>query len=111
MEVKVNREIRDYTEGVFFGLSLRQCAFAALACAAAVGVFLALEPALGLEPTSWSCVAAASPLVGAGFARWHGMSAEEAAIAWVRSEVLCPRALLPGHPNLYARLLGKEGRR
>ena len=111
MEVKVNREIRDYTEGVFFGLSLRQCAFAALACAAAAGVFLALEPVLGLEPTSWACIAAASPLVGAGFVRWHGMSAEEAAAAWARSEVLCPRVLLPGHPNLYARLLGKEGRR
>ncbi|HPO77710.1 MAG TPA: PrgI family protein, partial [Thermoclostridium caenicola] len=24
MEVKINREIRDYTESMFFGLSLRQ---------------------------------------------------------------------------------------
>ena len=100
MEVKVNREIRDYTEGVFFGLSLRQCAFAALACAAAVCVFLALDPVLGL-----------APLVGVGFVRWHGMSAEQAALARLRSEVLCPRALLPEHRNLYAHLLGKEGGR
>lgn len=111
MEVKVNREIRDYTEGVFFGLSLRQCAFAALACVAAVGVFLALEPSLGLEPTSWACIAAAAPLVGVGFVRWHGMSAEQAALAWLRSEVLCPRVLLPEHRNLYASLLGKGGGR
>ena len=27
MEVKVNREIRDYTESMFFGLSLRQFIF------------------------------------------------------------------------------------
>jgi hypothetical protein len=38
MEVKTNREIRDYTESVFFGLSLRQCAFAVLACRVAVGL-------------------------------------------------------------------------
>ena len=40
MEVKVNREIREYTEGVFFGMSLRQCVFALLACVAAVGLFV-----------------------------------------------------------------------
>ena len=27
MEVKINREIRNYTESMFFGLSLRQCIF------------------------------------------------------------------------------------
>ena len=31
MEVKINREIRNYTESVFFGLSLRQCVFSLLA--------------------------------------------------------------------------------
>lgn len=27
MEVKINKEIREYTEGIFLGLSLRQCFF------------------------------------------------------------------------------------
>ena len=36
MEVKINREIRDYTESMFFGLSLRQLIFSALAVAVAV---------------------------------------------------------------------------
>ncbi len=31
MEVKINREIRDYTESLFFGLSLRQFIFSVLA--------------------------------------------------------------------------------
>ena len=30
MEVKINREIRNYTESMFFGLSLRQLIFSAL---------------------------------------------------------------------------------
>ena len=36
MEVKINKEIREYTEGIFLGLSLRQCLFSFLACVMAV---------------------------------------------------------------------------
>ena len=36
MEVKINREIRNYTESLFFGLSLRQSIFSFLAIAVAV---------------------------------------------------------------------------
>ena len=32
MEVKINREIRDYSEAVYFGLNLRQFVFSVLAC-------------------------------------------------------------------------------
>ena len=32
MEIKINREIRDYKENIFFGLSLRQLIFSLLAC-------------------------------------------------------------------------------
>ena len=31
MEVKINREIRNYTESMFFGLSMRQFVFSVLA--------------------------------------------------------------------------------
>ena len=39
MEIKINREIRDYTENIFFGLSLRQLIFSLLACGVAVGIY------------------------------------------------------------------------
>ena len=42
MEVKINREIRNYTESMFFGLSLRQLVFSALAVAVAVGLYFLL---------------------------------------------------------------------
>ena len=111
MEVKVNREIRDYSEAVFFGMSLRQCAFAVLACAVAVGVFFLCEPVLGLEATSWLCILSAAPFVAVGFLRWHGMNAEQIAWAWVRSEILTPRVLLPAHPNMYRQLLEERNRK
>ena len=41
MEVKINKEIRNYTESMFFGLSLRQFIFSVLACGVAVGVLRA----------------------------------------------------------------------
>ena len=39
MEVRINKEVRDYQESVFFGLSLRQLIFALLAVLVAVGVY------------------------------------------------------------------------
>lgn len=81
MEVKVNREIREYTESVFFGMNLRQCIFAALACAAAVGLYFTLSPYLALEELSWICILGAAPFAVIGFIKWHGMTAEQAAWA------------------------------
>jgi hypothetical protein len=101
MEVKINREIRDYTESLFFGLSLRQCVFAALACGAAVGLYFLLSPYLGLEMLSWVCISGAVPFAAVGFIRYHSMSAEQFVWAWVRSEVLMQKRLIYEPPNLY----------
>ena len=49
MEVKINREIRNYTESMFFGLSMRQFIFSVLACSVAVGLYFILRPYFGVE--------------------------------------------------------------
>ena len=49
MEVKINREIRNYTESMFFGLSMRQFIFSILACGVAVGLYFILRPYFGVE--------------------------------------------------------------
>ena len=82
MEVKINREIRDYTESMFFGLSLRQFIFSVLACGVAVGVYFLLKPLLGLETTSWVCIIAAVPFGAIGFLKYNGMPAEKFLVAW-----------------------------
>ena len=76
MEVKINREIRNYTESMFFGLSLRQCVFSVLAIAVAVGLYFLLRPMFGLETLSWVCVLGAAPFAALGFFTYHGMAAE-----------------------------------
>ena len=56
MEVKINKEIRNYTESMFFGLSLRQFIFSVLACGVAVVLYFILRPRFGTETLSWVCI-------------------------------------------------------
>jgi hypothetical protein len=101
MEVKINREIRDYTESMFFGLSMRQFIFAVLACGVAVGIYFGLRNYLGTETVSWMCILGAAPFAAIGFIKYHGMSAEQFALAWVKSEFLMPKKLMFGATNSY----------
>ena len=101
MEVKINREIRNYTEAVFFGLSLRQIIFSVCALAVSVGVFFLLKPTLGTETTSWICIIAAAPFAALGFVKYNGMNAEQFVWAWIKSEFLMPKKLMFHPDNLY----------
>ena len=43
MEVRVNKDIKEYKENMFFGLTLRQFIFSVLGCAVAVVLYFALK--------------------------------------------------------------------
>ena len=90
MEVKINREIRNYTESMFFGLSMRQFIFSILACGVAVGLYFLLRPYFGVETLSWVCILGASPFAMLGFITYHGMTAEQFIWAWLRSRYRTP---------------------
>ena len=93
MEVKINREIRNYTESMFFGLSLRQFIFSVLAVGVAVLLYFLLKPYVGTETVSWMCILGAAPFAAMGFITYHGMTAEQFLWAWLRSEFVEPRFL------------------
>lgn len=101
MEVRINREIREYTESMYFGLSMRQFIFSVLALAASVLAYFILKPILGTELVSWVCILAAVPFAILGFVRYNGMPAEQFIAAFVKSEILVPRQLSFGPSNLY----------
>ena len=101
MEVKINREIRNYTESMFFGLSLRQLIFSALAVAVAVGLYFLMKPYAGTETVSWVCVLGAAPFAALGFFTYHGMAAEQFIWAWLRSEMLEPKEFKFEDSNYY----------
>ena len=49
MQIKINKEVKDYTESIFFGMSMRQCVFSALACIVAIGIYFLTIDKLGIE--------------------------------------------------------------
>lgn len=76
-EIKINKEIRDYTESIFFGLSLRQSIFSIIACIIATGIYFLFNDKLGTEMTSWLCMLGAAPFAAFGFIRFQGMYTED----------------------------------
>ena len=105
MEVKINREIRNYTESMFFGLSLRQFIFSLLAVSVAVALYFGLRNFVGTETVSWMCILGAAPFAALGFIKYNGMTAEKFLMAWIRSEFLIPKKLLYKPTNFYAALM------
>ena len=71
MEVKINREIRNYTEAIYF----------------------LLKPYVGTETVSWMCILGAAPFAALGFIKYNGMTAEKFVWAWFKSEFLMPKKL------------------
>ena len=110
MEVKVNREIRDYSEAIFFGLNIRQFIFSVLAVLVAVGAYFLLDPYFGTETVSWVCILVAAPFAAMGFIKHNGMTAEEFVWAWLRSEFLVPKKLVFNSENTYYEILKRERR-
>lgn len=101
MEVKINREIRQYTESIFFGLSMRQFLFSIFACVVAVLLYFILKPYFGLETLSWVCILGACPFAVLGFVTYNGMTADKFIVAWFKSEILTPRKLTFKATNIY----------
>ena len=105
MEVKINKEIRNYTESIVLGLSLRQCFFSILACSLAVLLYFVFIDKLGLEITSWLCIVGAAPFAALGFIRYQGMNAEQILVAAIKSVILSHRKLDYQPVNIYYQIL------
>ncbi len=102
MEVKINKDIREFSESIFFGLSLRQFIFSVLACIVAVILYFVLKPFFGIETLSWVCILGAAPFAILGFVKYNGMTAEKFVIAFIKSEFLIPKKLTFKAKNIYA---------
>ena len=105
MEVKINREIRNYTESIFFGLSMRQFFFSVIACGVAVLLYFLLKSHFGIETLSWVCILGAAPFAVLGFITYNGMTAEKFIYAWIKSEILIQKQLTFKPVNFYYELL------
>ena len=94
MDIQINKEFRDYSEKIYFGLNMRQLIFSALAVVMAVGSYFLLKPYLSLETLSWLCIILAAPFAALGFVTYNGMTAEQFVWAFIKSEFLTPKRLV-----------------
>lgn len=101
MEIKINKDIREFNENIFFGLSLRQFFFSILACVVALILYFVLKSFLGIETLSWICILGASPLAVLGFFKYNGMTAEKFLIVFLKSEFIIPKKLAFKAKNIY----------
>ena len=104
-KVKINKEIRNYSENIFFGLSLRQFIFSILACTSALILFFIFKPVLGTEIASWICIIGAIPFGIMGFVKYNGMTGEQFILAYIKSEFLTKRELVFEPTNFYYELI------
>ena len=102
IEIKIPKEISEYQESVFFGLSLRPFICSLLAVGTAVVLYFVLYHTAGTEAAGWASVLGAAPFAVCGFVRYHGMSAERTLAAILRSEILTPHKLVFKAENVYA---------
>lgn len=94
MEIKIPREVRNYHETIFFGLSFRQFICSAIAIGVAVFAYFSLKDILGNEGVSWVCILTAVPIASLGFITYHGMTFEHFILTFIKSEFLMPKELI-----------------
>ena len=109
MEIKIPKEVRQHKETIFFGLSARQFLCAVLAVALAAAVYLGLGDMIGKETASWLCILAAAPVALAGFFHYNGMTLEQFAWAFLKSEIVCAGNRPFVSENFYFETIKRKG--
>lgn len=101
MEIKISKEVRNFTESILLGLSIRQCIFSLTACIIAIIIYFLTIDKLGSELTSWLCIIGAIPFAILGFINYQSMNAEVILITALRSFLLSKANLIDKPSNLY----------
>lgn len=105
MEIKINKEIRNYNEQFFMGLSVRQIIFTTMGIAVALVIGFSLRGKVSSEALSWIIPVAVVPFFFFGFKKINGMNMEKFIAAWFKSTFLIPRKLVLREDNVYKILL------
>ena len=83
IEIRIPKEIKNYREKLFFGLTLRQCLCAGAALLISVPLYIFGNKILPQEAVSWIVILVAVPLMLAGFFRYNDMMFEQFAVEFM----------------------------
>ena len=84
MEIEINKEIRNYSESIFFGLNMRQCIFSGLAVGFSILLYFILSPFMPAAAWSLICIFVSSPIAAIGFVKYNGLPAEQFIVLFLR---------------------------
>lgn len=83
IEIRIPKEIKNYREKFFFGLTVRQCICAAVALLLCVPLYIFGGKILPQELISWLVLIVAAPLMLVGFFKYNDMTFEKFAAEWL----------------------------
>ncbi len=101
MEVKINKEIRNYTESVVMGLTLRQLLFSVAAIVLAAIIYFGLHSYVSVDVLTWIVAIVVIPIAFLGFFKYNGMTAEKFLVAFFKDRFLEPQQMHVESVNLY----------
>lgn len=104
MEVRINKEIKEIREKIYFGLTMRQIICIILAAIIDVVLYFVLRNHVNSELLSWIMIAVSVPLALMAFFNYNGLTAEQFIIVWIKSE-FGAKTLKVVNSNLYIDLL------
>ena len=83
IEIRIPKEIKNYREKLFFGLTLRQSICAGVALLICVPLYIFGNKFIPQEALSWLVILIAAPLMLAGFFRYNDMTFEQFAVEFI----------------------------
>ncbi len=82
--VKLAKEIRSYSEQIFFGLNARQLLFSILTVLSSGFVYFRYGSVLSSSTIGWVCILVSAPWAFLGFVKFQGMPAERVVVTIFR---------------------------
>ena len=101
MVLPMNKEIRNYKQKIFFGLTVRRFIFLVLACVTGVITYLSIRSFVPMDGRTWITGAVVIPIAFLGFAEPYGMPLEKFIVMWFRNTILTPKHLVFKANTLY----------
>lgn len=93
MEMKTNKDVTEYEENVFIGMTMRQTVLGIAGVAIIAGAYFMTYNRMNSNMASWVAIGFGLPCFLFGFAKPHKMKLEKFLATWVRCNFLEHRRL------------------
>lgn len=108
MDIKLNKEMRDFTENIFWGLNIRQTISLGVAIAGVIVTYLALDKYLKTEALSYIYILVTSLPAAVGWIKIYGLPFEKFLTNFYYTEFEIPKKLVYKSENQFEIMCEKQ---